>query len=330
MNTKRNTAQFVLITSLFLVSCQSTVPTIATTDIRGTNCQPIIYSYGTFSELGFDYNIVSVCPDGSAKQRLTVDGQQNSGAAWSPDGRNIAFYSASSGSPNLHLMDADGGNQRQLTGETDLEFSHSLWMPDGQNIALLARTGNQPWEWQLIDVETAQTRPFGDWPADPDFHPVAFSHSGNQLVYLALADTSSQSTGLTRQIHIQNRDGSNDLTLTDGARDSINPRWSPDDNQIAFLAEIEASDGQYALYIINADGSQLRQVTQRLFSRDAYFDWSPDGQSFVIYSHHKLFTMDFYSGEIMVEIASIPDLAGEGQDSGNGLNIEQMGIGLSW
>lgn len=319
---------FFIIVALLSTACQSESSPKAIVEPEESSCKQITYSYGTFGELGFDYNIVSVCPDGSEKQRLTIDGLQNSGAMWSPDGERIAFFSSSSVSRQLQVMQADGGNPRALTSGEDLEFLHALWMPDGQQIAFLSRNGGQDWQWQLVDIESAELQPFEDWPADPAFHPVAFSHSGDHLVYLASPERSQASDGPARQIYIQNRDGSNSVALTTNELDNKNPRWGPEDGQIAFLAEVEGSEGQYALYVVNADGSELHQVGEGLFSRDAYFDWSPDGQSLVIFSDHTLFTMDFYSGEILAELASVPNLAGQGSVSGS--NLEQMGGGLSW
>lgn len=329
MRSNALTFQVISIAALVIYGCQSTAPLQLATEVEAAGCKQIIYSYGVFGELGFENNIVSVCPDGSEKQRLTIDGKQNMGPSWSPDGRSIAFYSSSSGARQLHVMDADGSNQRPLTSEPNLEFSHSLWMPDGEHIALLSRSGSLPLQWQLVDIESADMQPLEGWPNDPNFHPVAFSHDGAHLIYLNLSDTDQRSEGLARQIHIQNSDGSDDHALTNSEPDHKNPRWSPDDSQIAFLAEVEASNGHYALYIINTDGSQQRQMTEPIFDHTSFFDWAPDGRSLVVFGNEKLAIIDANSGETLQELLTVPDLAGKGFDGVN-LNLEQMGGGLSW
>jgi len=79
-----------------------------------------------------------------------------------------------------------------------------------------------------------------------------------------------------------NPDGSAQLQLTDTPGDkkgSWSPRWSPDRQQIAFLAD---RDGESEVYIMKADGSGIRRLTY--VSSDAGGaggapDWSPDGSS---------------------------------------------------
>jgi hypothetical protein len=54
--------------------------------------------------------------------------------AWSPDGKQIAFTSNRSGAGEIWVMNADGGNERQLThfrGQSLLP----AWSPDGKRIA---------------------------------------------------------------------------------------------------------------------------------------------------------------------------------------------------
>src|SRR5580704_14985886 len=56
-------------------------------------------------------------PDGSgaAPRQITLDGESNQRARWSPDSRRIAYTSDRSGSSQIWLMDPDGGNSKQVT-----------------------------------------------------------------------------------------------------------------------------------------------------------------------------------------------------------------------
>src|SRR4051812_28715975 len=47
--------------------------------------------------------------DGSAPRRLTQGKSSDSHPRWSPDGRTIAFTSDRGGTPQIHLIPADGG-----------------------------------------------------------------------------------------------------------------------------------------------------------------------------------------------------------------------------
>ncbi|HEX8844122.1 MAG TPA: protein kinase [Pyrinomonadaceae bacterium] len=76
----------------------------------------------------FEIYVKQLAPGGREIQ-LTSDGQQNVQAAWSPDGRLIAYYSRKRG--GIWLVPALGGAARQLT-----DFgSYPAWSPDGSGIA---------------------------------------------------------------------------------------------------------------------------------------------------------------------------------------------------
>ena len=60
-------------------------------------------------------DIYTVRADGSDVVRLTEDPSYNSDPAWSPDGRRIAFASNRDGTFQIHVMNADGSDVRQIT-----------------------------------------------------------------------------------------------------------------------------------------------------------------------------------------------------------------------
>ena len=77
-------------------------------------------------------------PDGSGQERLTSDPSWESGPAWSPAGRKIAFASARDGSnAEIYDMNADGSEQRRLTN--DAWGGELAWSPLGNKIAFVSR-----------------------------------------------------------------------------------------------------------------------------------------------------------------------------------------------
>jgi len=58
------------------------------------------------------------------------------------------------------------------------------------------------------------------------------------------------------------------------------PDWSPDGRQIAFDT---TRDGNFEIYVMNADGSNQRRLTNH-FNVDARPSWSPNGRQVVFHS----------------------------------------------
>jgi Tol biopolymer transport system component len=63
------------------------------------------------------------------------------------------------------------------------------------------------------------------------------------------------------------------LTATEAA--NLRPMWSPDHSQIAFQSN---RDGAYHIYVMDADGSNTKQVSSGDNVDDRHPSWSPDGK----------------------------------------------------
>ncbi len=84
------------------------------------------------------------------------------------------------------------------------------------------------------------------------------------------------------QIYVRDQETGRVTQVTDDLEFAANgaPSWSPDGTQILFPAGSMQLD--HKLYIINADGSGLRQLTHG-DSHDQEAEWSPDGQWIAFY-----------------------------------------------
>lgn len=97
----------------------------------------------------------------------------------------------------------------------------------------------------------------GTEPSDPP---------GTQIVF--------QSSDSISDIYVANADGSGLTRLTDYADADLAPTWSGDGRQIYFLSSNRDGSGTLDLYAMNADGTDVHLVVNRLYEPYAV---SPDG-----------------------------------------------------
>lgn len=83
-----------------------------------------------------------------------------------------------------------------------------------------------------------------------------------------------------RDIYIVAPAGSS-VNLTETPGDDLQPAWSPDEQQIVFSSN---RTGNFEIYIVNVDGSQLTQLTTDNRAFDEWPAWSPDGRQIAFVS----------------------------------------------
>jgi dipeptidyl aminopeptidase/acylaminoacyl peptidase len=90
---------------------------------------------------------------------------------------------------------------------------------------------------------------------------------------IAFANTVGTSVG--GGIWVINSDGTGGARVPSTQQNDVSPTWSPDGRQIAFVR----SAGRFnSLFVVNADGTGLKQVTTDINVEDP--EWSPDGTRF--------------------------------------------------
>ncbi len=101
---------------------------------------------------------------GAAAMKLTkaITGLGDRAAAWSPDNRQIAFYSDRAGNNDIYVINRDGSSLTRLTSSTASELEPT-WSPDGHALAYLSdRTGHT--ELWLMNVIGANLGDPPTWP----------------------------------------------------------------------------------------------------------------------------------------------------------------------
>lgn len=137
---------------------------------------------------------------------------------------------------------------------TQRNLGRATWEPFGNRIAY--NNGNQS-GIRLIDSNGANQRQLTDHGIGPVWSP-----DGSHIAFVSGFDASG-----VGDIFVVAADGSSLERITHaGAR---NPAWSPDGTRIAFDS---TRDGDYEIYVINADGTGLRQLTDNTHD-DFHPDW---------------------------------------------------------
>lgn len=185
---------------------------------------------------------------------------------WSPDGRRIAFQSNRDGNYEIYVMDADGTDWHRLTF-TDAEELWPKWSPDGNRIAFNSfRDGN--WEIYIVNTDGSGLRRLTT--SEINETNVSWSPDGTRLAFRSGPPRQFQG-----DIHVINIDGTGEITLTNFDGVEENPVWSPDGTQIAFQT---MKDGNFEIYIMEADGSGLRNVTNHP-AHDYWPSWVAPAES---------------------------------------------------
>jgi TolB protein len=206
--------------------------------------------------------------DGSGQRAISPG--PDAQADFSPDGGSIAFRRGTTGAYEVWVMGAGGEAPRQLTDTPGTANStQPAWLPDGSGL-LFRRGSNRATDiWRMAPDGSGQAAVVT--VADDQWYPSASPTTGRILFATTV-------TSRDRKIQDAAADGSGVRTLRDvaGSYDSA-PAYSPDGHRIAFESD---ADGDMEIYVMDADGGDVRQVT-----RNAVHDegpvFSPDGTRIV-------------------------------------------------
>jgi eukaryotic-like serine/threonine-protein kinase len=207
--------------------------------------------------------------------RFTFEGNYNPAAAWTPDGKRIAFESNKDGIPNLYWQLADGsGGLERLNNSEYIQVPMS-WSSDGRLLAFIEvnpTTGSDIWVLRMND---RKAQPFIKSPFSEG--APAFSPDGRWLTYIS--DESGR-----YEIYVQPYPGPGGKwqISTDGGTE---PKWNPNGRELFY----RNGDKMMVVDITTQPGfaaGKPRMLFEARYERSPVqshnYDVSSDGQRFLM------------------------------------------------
>ncbi|HEY0972738.1 MAG TPA: hypothetical protein VGE02_17340 [Gemmatimonadales bacterium] len=245
--------------------------------------------------------------------RQLTDGGENAEAYWSADGTKIILQSTRDGRScdQQYVMNADGSDAHMVStgrgkttcgyfydGDRRVFFSSS----HAVDSACPARPDpSRGYVWPLDDFDIYTANPdgsdlrrlteYGTYTAEAILSP-----DGKKIVFTSLKDGDLD-------IYTMNVDGTDVRRLTNTPGYDGGPWWSPDGTKIVYRAHHPSDSTELAeyqdllkqkmirpskveLFVMNADGSDQRQIT-RLGGANFGPTWTPDGGRILFSSNHE-------------------------------------------
>ena len=230
--------------------------------------------------------------DGSNVVNLTDNPAWDSEYSWSPDGKSIAFVSMRDGNREIYVVALDGTELKRLTDWRGPDDSIE-WFPDSKRIRYSSVKGGKGWIWTMNADGTDKRK-----LEETDFFDIGpiVSKDGEQMAFVAETDggyevyvTDPNGGGKARLTTAAMSDGfagwtqeSKKLLLPSNVNRRGSIQWfdigtqetsviatfdnsvysislSPDKKKILFAQS--GPDGGSEIYVMNADGTEVRQLT---------------------------------------------------------------------
>ena len=222
----------------------------------------------------------------SLASSISLSGKFNGKLVFSSDRHNSSL--------SIWTINADGSSPVRLTdGKARTaslpSFVHvyedsPTWSPDGTKIAFISNR-NRVFSLYLMNADGTNPNLITDQV--PSLLSAVWSPDGQRIAVVGgtpfTTDTGSSGAADIYLVNV------NDGALTKLTSDSglnLNPAWSPDGRQIVFSSNRDA-DGRSKLWVMNADGSGQRRLTDvhntanPIFYGDTTPSWSPDGTKII-------------------------------------------------
>ena len=240
-------------------------------DLTGTATRPVLrvglhdVVYGTMTNV----QAFSLPSPASPTFRMAVHRVSDRIVSWATGGQQgmaatrIAFRRRSSdGRSSLWIVDSDGENLTRVeTGSADAVYSPSF-SPDGTRIAYTSRSVDATYGLHEVNLLTGRREEIasGQLLLTPEYTP------GGELVW---------AWGRSGRTSIVTERGA---VLSDTGADALNPTFSPDGRQMAYVSDPAGQPQIYVREVGRAPARRISVYVRGERSNAATPDWSPDGR----------------------------------------------------
>jgi dipeptidyl aminopeptidase/acylaminoacyl peptidase len=255
--------------------------------------------------------------NGSDLRPLTQGEGSESSPVWSPDNEQLAFVSNATGSAQIHIRWSDSGHSAPVS-DLPHSPSNLSWSPDGDWLAFTMFTPGDSTppvtlpgkpagaEWaeapRYIDDMNYRADGRGFLPdgyrhiylmpadggtpkqltqGDHDFGgDFSWAPDGSAVYFSANLSEDPEAEPLRSEIYRMDIDTQELTQLTDRDGPNSSPAVSPSGRQIAFVGFDDRKLAYQAnrLYVMDADGSNIRVLTENLDRNVQSFEWAADGR----------------------------------------------------
>ncbi len=227
-------------------------------------------------EQGDKSGILVARPDGTAARFIAETQDTNAplpyegrSVAWSPDGKRLAFVSAT-----------PGPEAAEATGDPAV-IRRYLYKPDASE-GLTRFNDNRRLHIFVAEVASGRVRQLTN--SNTYEHSIDWSPKGDEIVFVSEGEPDADQFYDDDLFVVQVSDGTiRRLTNTEGSE--FFPRWSPDGTRIAYsatkrgLTDRETNMEDSHVWVMNADGSERREIGAIIDDRQGAPMWSSDGSA---------------------------------------------------
>ncbi len=177
----------------------------------------------------------------------------------------------------IYTVDVETGDLVRLTDSPRFDGAPS-WSPDGTQIVFQSGRLNQPatssqQELFVMNVDGSGVQQLTS--SGPNFCP-SWSPDGSAVAFHSTRDGNEE-------LYVKDLSSGEERKVTDNPSHDTCPSWSPDGGQLAFTSRLDQTNARAALFVVNVDGSGLKQITDPLGETSSA--WSPDGKQIAFRCH---------------------------------------------